>query len=202
MNLSIKTLLSNNDEVLKPIIQEVTLPTLASSKSVFHDLMSCVIEQQIHYRSSKNTFTKLLQVANIELLTLGNFSVLEEKALGGVKLSTRKYETMERVLEFFWQNSPDWQNLSDEEVRKTLGAIKGIGKWTIDMILLYTLGRADIFPVDDYHLKQLMTRLYKLDPKVKLAANMKVIAEQWAPYRSFGVKYLLAFKEYEKTKVQ
>ena len=79
MNLSIKTLLSNNDEVLKPIIQEVTLPTLASSKSVFHDLMSCVIEQQIHYRSSKNTFTKLLQVANIELLTLGNFSTSSSK---------------------------------------------------------------------------------------------------------------------------
>lgn len=201
MNLSINTHLSNSDEVLKPIIQEVTLPELATTQSVFHDLMSCVIEQQIHYRSSKNTFTKLLQKSGIELLTLDNFWVLEEKALEGVKLSTRKYETMERVLDFFGQNSPDWHNLSDEEVRKTLGSIKGIGKWTIDMILLYTLERADIFPVDDYHLKQLMTRLYKLDPKVKLAANMKAIAEHWAPYRSFGVKYLLAFKEYEKTNV-
>ncbi|OJJ23944.1 hypothetical protein BKI52_06225 [marine bacterium AO1-C] len=202
MGLSITSDLSEKDDVLKPIIEVVNLPHLVSTQDVFHDLMSCIIEQQIHYRSTKKTFAKLLQKSEIELLTPDNFSVLEEKALTDVKLSGRKYETMVQVLEFFQQNAIDWQNITDEEVRKTLGSIKGVGKWTIDMILLYTLERDNIFPVDDYHLKQLMVKLYKLDPKTKLAANMKVIAEHWEPYRSYGVKYLLAFKEFEKAQAK
>ena len=194
MSLSISACLSEKDEVLKPIIEKISLPVLTSTQAVFHDLMSCIIEQQIHYRSTKKMFAKLLQKSEIDLLTPDNFSVLEEKALQEVKLSARKYDALVQVLEFFEQNTPDWQNMPDDEVRKTLGSIKGVGKWTIDMILLYTLERDDVFPVDDYHLKQLMIRLYKLDPKTKLAANMKTIAEHWAPYRSYGVKYLLAFK--------
>lgn len=198
MCLSITQHLLEEDEVLKTIISNVTLPDMASTGQVFHDLMSCIIEQQIHYRSSKHTFTKLLQKAGLPLLTPDNFPELETKALQDVKLSSRKYETMVRILEFFQQDVPDWQNLTDDEVRKILGNIKGVGKWTIDMILLYTLERDNIFPVDDYHLKQLMVTLYQLDPKTKLAANMKTIAEHWSPYRSYGVKYLLAFKAYEK----
>jgi len=202
MSLSVSAHLSEKDEILKLIIQQVSLPELVSTHQVFHDLMSCIIEQQIHYRSTKKTFTKLLQKAEIDLLTTDNFSVLEEKGLQGVKLSERKYETMVQVLEFFQQNTPNWQSMTDDEVRKTLGSIKGVGKWTIDMILLYTLERKDVFPVDDYHLKQLMVKLYKLDPKTKLAANMKAVAAHWEPYRSYGVKYLLAFKEYEKTQAK
>ncbi|MEO1653926.1 MAG: DNA-3-methyladenine glycosylase 2 family protein, partial [Bacteroidota bacterium] len=79
------------------------------------------------------------------------------------------------------------------------GKIKGIGVWTVDMILLFTLKRPNIFPADDYHLKQLMTSLYQLDPKSRLKAQMRAVAEKWSPYQSLAVLYLLDWKVLTKT---
>lgn len=201
MNSTVQNHLSEKDEILKKIISNLTLSEIESTQNVFHDLMSCVLEQQIHYRSSKRIFQKMLSAANLEELTVRNFSVFEKLGFQNVKLSERKYETVLRIVDFFEQNSNiDWQNKTDEEVRKTLAEIKGVGTWTIDMILIYTLGRPNIFPADDYHLKLVMTRLYEIDKTAKVKAQMKAIAEEWSPYQSSGVLYLLAWKEAQKRK--
>lgn len=142
----------------------------------------------------------MLQSADITLLSPDNFEQFEEKAFDKAKLSQSKYETVLEVLDFFDKNKPDWQNLNDAEVRVRLSTIKGIGPWTIDMILLYTLQRPDIFPADDFHLKQIMATLYGLDPKQKLKAHMKAIAEGWGEQKSLAVRYLLAWKDAQKTK--
>jgi len=123
----------SEDEILLEIIQKVSIPLIVSSKNVLHDLMSCIIEQQIHYRSTKNIFKNLLKKAEITELTLENFSVFDEKALQFIKISSNKTETISRVCDFFEQNNVDWENLSDAEVREKLSSIKGIGSWTIDM---------------------------------------------------------------------
>jgi DNA-3-methyladenine glycosylase II len=61
------------DPILANIIAHIELPIINSTNDVFHDLMSCIIEQQIHYRSTKRIFSKALERANIEHLTLDNF---------------------------------------------------------------------------------------------------------------------------------
>ncbi len=193
--------LSAKDSILKQVIAEVDWPEIVSTGNVFHDLMSCVIEQQIHYRSTKKTFAKLLAEASLEELTSDNFEEFEEQALGDVKLSMRKYETIVEVVAFFQRHLPDWLGMSNAEVRETLGSIKGIGPWTIDMILLYTLERPDVFPAQDYHLRLVMEQLYGIGPK-RITSGMKKIAENWAPYQSFGVKYLLSWKETNKRRKQ
>ena len=154
---------TNTDPILERIIRQISRPIFQSTKDVFHDLMSCIIEQQIHYRSTKKIFAKALERAGIEHLTLENFHLFEKHALSQIKLSTNKYETMSALMEYWNKNQLDFEKLSDEEVVVELSAIKGIGKWTIDMILLYTLGRPNIFPSDDFHLKQIMVSLYNLD---------------------------------------
>ncbi len=190
---------TNTDPILERIIRQIPRPILQSTKDVFHDLMSCIIEQQIHYRSTKKIFAKALERAGIEHLTLENFHLLEKHALSQIKLSTNKYETMSALMEYWDKNQLDFEKLSDEEVVVELSAIKGIGKWTIDMILLYTLGRPNIFPSDDFHLKQIMVSLYNLDPAAKLKAQMLAIAENWGNQKSLAVRYLLAFKEFQKS---
>ena len=190
--------LSARDPILAKIIDQLPPVEHSSDGDVFHDLMSCVIEQQIHYRSTKKQFEKLLEKAGLERLTVDNFEVFEEKALAGVKLSGRKYETIARVLEFFQGEVPNWREMDDAEVRKVFAGIKGIGKWTVDMILLYTLERADIFPVDDYHLKLIMEKLYDMDPAKSLKSEMKRIAAEWSPNSSQAVLSLLAYKEAQK----
>ncbi|MEO0333604.1 MAG: DNA-3-methyladenine glycosylase 2 family protein, partial [Bacteroidota bacterium] len=71
--------------------------------------------------------------------------------------------------------------------------------WTVDMILLYTLERPNVFPAQDYHLRLVMEQLYNIGPK-RITAEMKKVAKNWAPYQSFGVKYLLAWKEANKSR--
>jgi DNA-3-methyladenine glycosylase II len=187
------------DAVLDKIVQQIPKPEIISTKDVFHDLMSCVLEQQIHYRSTKKIFQKMLNTAGIERLSPSNFPILEEKALkADAKLSLGKYETLLGILDFWERHQMDWFAMHDNEVRSQLAQIKGIGKWTVDMILLYTLQRPDVFPYDDFHLKQIMTTLYGLDPKVKLKAMMIEISENWGDQKSLAVLYLLDWKKYQK----
>lgn len=192
-----KQYLINADEKLAHIISLIPEPLVESTKDVFFDLMSCILEQQIHYRSTKKIFAKMLQRAEVDNLTLQNFPEFEAKALADAKLSLGKYETIAAVLDFFTQNQLQWDTLSDETIRQHLSSIKGIGKWTIDMILLYTLNRPDVFPYDDFHLKQVMTRVYSLDPSSKLKAQMLEIANLWGNHRSLAVKYLLSWKDHQ-----
>lgn len=193
MNDLIKQHLATRDTVLQEIIQRIDWPKIVSTRNVFHDLLSCVIEQQIHYRSTKQIFAKLLAKASLEELTPDNFATFEERALTDVKLSGGKYETIVGVLDFFEQQNPDWQAMEDQEVRQLLSKIKGVGPWTIDMILMYTLERPDVLPVQDYHLRKIMTQRYPIESK-RMVTQLKAIAENWVPYRSFGVKYLLTWK--------
>ena len=192
--------LSESDEVLKKIIQTIPTPTIKSTTDVFHDLMSCVLEQQIHYRSTKRIFQKMLQSADIERLTLENFDQFEKSSFANAKLAIGKLETIERVIDFFTVNKTHWQLLNDAEITEKLSSIKGIGKWTIDMILLYTLQRPDVFPYDDFHLKEIMVKLYGLNPNVKLKAQMLDVSEAWGEHKSLAIKYLLAWKEFNKKK--
>jgi DNA-3-methyladenine glycosylase II len=190
--------LSSKDAQLEQIIALVPKPEIVSTNDVFHDLMSCILEQQIHYRSTKKIFAKALERAGIEYLTIDNFHLIEKHSLSQIKLAMGKYETMVAFMEYWGRNTLDFNKLTDEEVIKELSSIKGIGKWTIDMILLYTLQRPDVFPYDDFHLKEIMVKLYGLNPNVKLKAQMLDIAEAWGEHKSLAVKYLLAWKEYNK----
>lgn len=66
------------------------------------------------------------------------------------------------------------------------------------MILLYTLQKPNVFPIDDFHLKQIMVGLYGLNPNVKLKAQMNSISKEWGNYKSIAVLYLFAWKEINK----
>lgn len=191
--------LAKADPVLEKIIRQIPYPDVVSTNHVFHDLMSCIIEQQIHYRSTKKIFSRMLTSAGIERLCPENFHYFEEKALPHYPLASEKYETIARVIDFWESHHIDWENADDQMVRNTLSAIKGIGQWSIDMILLFTLKRPSVFPQDDYHLKQIMTSLYGLNPTSKLKAQMLSIAEAWSPHQSTAVLYLLDWKRLHKS---
>ncbi len=194
--------LAQADSILRSIIETVPEPimesTMESTNDVFFDLMSCIFEQQIHYRSTKKTFQKMLDDASIDVLTPENFSLFEERAVKNASIAASKLETAERILVFWEGTLPEWNALSDEEVRSTLASIKGVGAWTIDMMLLYTLKRPNIFPADDFHLKQIMVSLYGLNEKSRLTAQMRQKSEAWSPHKSLATKYLLAWKDYQK----
>lgn len=187
--------IDNKDPILQKIIAQIKQPVINSTNDVFHDLMSCVIEQQIHYRSTKRIFAKALERAGIEHLTVENFHLLERHSLSQMKLAMGKYETIMAFIEYWKNNTLDFNILTDKQIIEELSKIKGIGKWTIDMILLFTLQRPDVFPCDDFHLRQIMVSLYNLNPTVKLKAQMLEIAESWESQKSLAVLYLFETKK-------
>ena len=189
--MNIKEFLTKSDPILASIISQIPEPIIESTNDVFHDMLSCIIEQQIHYRSTKKIFKKVLEKAGIERVTLDNFHLLEEYSLPAIKLSIGKYETLSTFVEYWNKNTLNFTKLSDAEIIAQLSSIKGIGKWTIDMILLYTLQRPNVFPYDDYHLKDIMVKLYGLNPNVKLKVQMIEISNTWGEYKSLAAKYLL-----------
>jgi len=181
------------DPVLAHILSEGPPPDLSSTQNVFHDMMSCVIEQQIHYRSTKRIFARLLERAGMTTITPDTFPQFEELGLVHAKLSLRKQETLVALVDFFRTHTLPWHDLSDAEVARHLGGIPGIGRWTIDMILLYTLERPEIFPVDDYHLKRIMARLYELPEGPGLKRAMLNLAAGWGAGTSWAVLSLFAW---------
>ena len=198
MNNNGKIFLIKNDPTIAEIINTIPEPNVKSTNDVFFDLMSCILEQQIHYRSTKRIFKRMLERSELTTLNPNNFDIFEEKAFPRISLSISKYETAQRLIEFWKENKIDWKSLNDEQVREKLSAIKGVGKWSVDMILLYTLERPNIFPYYDFHLKQIMGRLYGLDARSKLKAQMIDVSKNWGEYKSLAVKYLFDWKIYSK----
>ena len=186
--------LIDKDSILGEIIDIVDILPSFQPNPIFHDLIACILEQQIPYRSTKKTFEKLLLRAGISILTPDNFEQFERDGLATVKLTANKIETLQHVVDSWSLLPKNWEQLSDTEVRSTFKQVKGIGPWTVDMLLLYTLQRDNIFPADDYHLKQIMSKLYGLDSKSKLKAQMKEVASVWEPHASKAVLYLLEWK--------
>jgi len=194
--------LYQNDPILEKVCVQIPQPVLHSTHDVFHDMISCIIEQQIHYRSTKRIFEKAMERASIRHVSLDNFHEFEKFGLSQIALSNGKYETLMQFVEFWQRNNKDFNCLSDDEVVKELSSIKGIGKWSMDMILLYTLQRPNVFPYDDFHLKQIMVSLYRLDPRARLKSKMIEISELWGPQKSMAVLYLLAYKKYISKNVE
>ncbi len=85
-----------------------------------------------------------------------------------------------------------WGALPNEAVRAQLSGLPGVGAWTTEMILLFTLGRPDILPLDDYGLKKAVAAHYGLTAEANLRMNVEQLAEAWRPYRSLACRYLWA----------
>ena len=136
----------------------------------------------------------MLDKASIRELTMQNLQRFEEEGLKGSKLSIRKYETMLHIKSYFAQNHFDWFDLPESEIIQHLKNIKGIGHWMIDMILLYTFGFPDVFPIDDYHVKIMMNTIYAEHAAGLTKKQRRSISDRWSPYRSLAFYALIDYK--------
>jgi DNA-3-methyladenine glycosylase II len=87
--------------------------------------------------------------------------------------------------------------MTNEEVIKYLSQIKGVGQWTVEMILMFTLGREDVIALDDLGIQNSIKKLYKLEglDKKALKEKMLLISHRWKPYRTYACRYLWGWKD-------
>jgi DNA-3-methyladenine glycosylase II len=120
--------------------------------------------------------------------------------LRGIGLSNAKAMYIQNIARFSIEQGmalKELKKMSDEEVIAYLTQIKGVGRWTVEMLLMFTLGREDVFAVDDLGIQQAMTKLYKLDAADKKAmkAKMLKLSARWAPYRTYACLHLWGWKD-------
>ena len=120
--------------------------------------------------------------------------------LRGIGLSNAKVNYVQNVARFELEYGMDHKKLSkmsNEEVITYLTQIKGVGRWTTEMLLMFALGREDLFAIDDLGLQQAVIGLYELKQRKKKTLNAAIlkIADQWAPYRTYACLYLWRWKD-------
>ena len=115
----------------------------------------------------------------------------DHEKLRNVGLSNRKVEYIKAIAEFFEVHPyslKDFNKLSDKEIFDQLIGIRGVGPWTVDMFLMFTLNRLDVFPVLDLGVQKGFAKMNKLK-KLPSEKMMIIAAEQWKPYRSIASYY-------------
>ena len=161
---------------------------------IYHSLLASIVSQQLSTKVVKviwSRFTGLFIDGYPEAESLLS---KEHEVLRGIGLSNSKANYVKNVAEFSLKNDMSFEYLEqkqDEEIIDYLSQIKGVGRWTVQMILMFPMDRPNVFPVDDLGIQNAMKKLYGLElEKKELKLKMKEIASVWDPYRSLASKYL------------
>lgn len=120
--------------------------------------------------------------------------------LRGIGLSNAKVNYVQNVARFCIENSitdKKLKKLSNDEIIVLLTQIKGVGKWTVEMLLMFSLGREDVFAVDDLGIQQAIVKVYKLniENKKEIKEKMLQISSKWSPYRTYACLHLWHWKD-------
>lgn len=189
----------SQDIVMKALLNE-TLPSFPPSKGdVYQDLIEAIVYQQISIKAAKSIFDRIERYFGGVLPPSNELCLVEHEELRSLGLSNQKARYMHNIAKFFEERKlqhTDFIKMDDEEIIKLLTTIKGVGVWTAQMTLIFSLWRLDVFPAADYGIETAMVSLYGLnsDRKRELVNSMNKTSEIWAPYRTYGTLLLWGWK--------
>lgn len=190
----------SKDKKLAPVLQSVTPYELKKRKNVCLRLCASIMSQQLSTKVADVIFKRFLALYDGAEPTPQQIADTPFDKLRAIGLSNAKTSYVHNVAQYFMEHNitdKTLNKLTNEEVMELLLPIKGVGRWTVEMLLMFTLGREDIFAPDDLGIQQAMTRIYKLDPTNKKAhrENMLRISAKWSPYRTYACFYLWKYKD-------
>ena len=180
------------DKDLNNLLSNMKVPTFPKEKNYFQSLIKYIIYQQLSLASAKSIYDRLLLLFKKNSFTPKNFKKISSNKIFDVGISRSKIKYMNEVAETFIKEKnylKNLDNLSDNAIIESLIKIKGIGPWTAEMFLMFTLNRLDIFPLKDLGIKKGMQQLYKLD-KIPSDEYMIKKSNNWSPYRTIASLYL------------
>ena len=163
-------------------------------------IISSITSQQLSTKVAAVIYARFLNLFSKKIPSPQDVLDIPFDTLRGIGLSNSKTNYVRNVCQFFIENKVTdsmLHKMEDEELIEFLVQIKGIGRWTAEMLLMFTLGRPDVFAVDDLGIQQAMTKLYKLDAtdKKEMKRKMLQISEKWKPYRTYACRYLWQWKD-------
>ena len=176
------------DPFMKRIIKDITYLKLRQSGNTFNELVKAIAYQQISYKAADTIYGRFLHLVGGEFFSPDDVLLLEADEMRAIGFSRQKASYARNIATFFKENdlfTYDWSQLSDDEIIKLLTQIKGVGEWTVQMMLIFELRREDVFPVKDLGIQQAMMGVYDFRLEKKALHNKMVeISEPWRPYRT------------------
>ena len=189
----------SKDQKLKKLIKDHGPFKLEKKKNLCLYLCYSIMSQQLSTKVANVIKKRFLDLYGGEPTPQQIIDTPFEK-LRGIGMSNAKVSYVQNVARFELEQGMGIKKLdkmSNEEVITYLTQIKGVGKWTVEMLLMFALCREDLFAIDDLGLRQAVTGLYELKQRKKKtqdAAILKITA-QWAPYRTYACMYLWKWKD-------
>ena len=178
------------DRVMRRVIPRYHGDSLSSRGDPFVTLARSIVGQQISVRAAQAVWNRL--TATIPDFTPEKVGRMRAERLRSCGLSMRKAEYIRDLAAHFRQGGmdlEDWQSLDDEAVISALTGIRGVGRWTAEMFLIFNLMRPDVLPLDDIGLQKAVGTHYFAGERVT-RSELREVAENWAPWRSVGTWYM------------
>lgn len=161
---------------------------------VYESLLNSIVSQQLSIKVVRIIWKRFTDLFVDGYPDANRLLHMDHEALRRVGLSRSKASYLKNVAEFKLQNDMSFeylQSLSDEEIISYLTRIKGVGRWTVQMILMFPMDRPNVFPVDDLGIQNVMKNLYGLEmERRELRERLVEISDHWHPYRSLASKYI------------
>jgi DNA-3-methyladenine glycosylase II len=163
-------------------------------------MMASIMSQQLSTKVAKVIFDRFLAIYKGKEPKPQQVLDTPPETLRAIGLSNAKVSYVHNVAAFCIEHKITDKKLlsmSNEDIIELLVQIKGIGRWSVEMLLMFTLGREDVFAVDDLGIQQAMSKLYKLDPanKKEMKEKMLKFSAKWSPYRTYACLHLWRWKD-------
>ena len=190
----------SKDKKLKKLVEAAEPHQLKKRKNICTYLCASIMSQQLSTKVADVIYKRFIALYGGKEPRPQQILDTPFEQLRGIGLSNAKVNYVKNVAQFEMEKGMDakkLQKMDNEEVIAYLTEIKGVGRWTVEMLLMFALGREDVFAVDDLGIQNAMIKLYKLDnsDKKQLREKMLKVSAKWSPYRTYACVHLWRWKD-------
>ena len=190
----------SKDKKLKKLIESYGPVMVKKERKVYLHLCGSIMSQQLSVKVADVIYRRFLDLFGGKEPTPHQILDIPAATLRAIGLSNAKVSYVKNVAQFEIEqgmHAGKLYKMDDEEIIAYLTPIKGVGRWTVEMLLMFALGREDVFAADDLGIQNAMIGLYKLDraDKKKFREQLLRISEKWRPYRTYACLHLWRSKD-------
>ena len=173
---------------------------LKKKKNIPLHLIASIMSQQLNTKVAAIIHKRFLSLYNCKEPSLEQIIATPPEMLRSIGLSNAKVGYVQNVARFFMERHITdklLHKMENEEIISLLTQIKGVGKWTVEMLLMFALSREDVFALDDLGLRNAIIKLYKIKitDKKLLKEKLLRLSAKWSPYRTYASMYLWQWKD-------
>ncbi len=188
------------DKKFSALVTDPVHERIKPHKNIMLQLISSIMSQQLNVKVARIIYQRFLALYHKKNPTAKQIADTSTETLRSIGLSNAKASYVKNVAAFCDEHKITDKKLhamTNEAIIELLTQIKGVGKWTVEMLLMFALGREDVFSIDDFGVQQAIINIYKLHKlnKKQQREKMLKLSAKWLPYRTYACLYCWTWKD-------